>query len=674
MPTTLPAAGNPHQNPERFNAEAGEWHGIYVPALPKPTIEVTFLDPDTLPPLDGTGMPVFRAIIQDTVDIFTAELANVGPDVGLTVMKPPANLKASAHLAIPAHKLDKLYGQSAMDGLTEEIQADFARNAVNALEVEGSFINIRLDEAVINRRVLSDIDEYGDNYGSNDTGSGKLVVVDLSSPNIAKQMHVGHLRSTVIGESLSRILKFNGYDVVRDNHVGDWGTQFGLLGRAVELWGSEVEEYLQSPDNARQIEGLLKLYVRINTQIAEEKEASVAHIAAQVADGTLTEKEAEPLRKEQEHSELQDAGREWFVKLEAGDTNAVDFWKWSSDLSMLEFDEVYDKLGSKFEYVMGESVYEHSNQSVITAFKEAGLTYVDDKGVVKIKPSKKKGDALGIQKPDGSSLYGTRDLATIAARMRWFKPDKIVYVVGGDQNEYFINLFDGMHQYIEGKGEQLDLVHVSFGAVELPEGPMSTRKGNVVALRDVISGLEDKVRPKVTSNMEQRGIELEPNEIEHIVGKVAVGSLVYYDLKGSTKRKIVYDPEEVTSFEGNSGASLQYAVARINSLLSKAEYVPSSVDHDAFDGSHDVPEHALLEQLGYFPDAVKAACEKYEPSIVSEYLVRVTSLYNGLLEKTRILDNPDAKKRKLLLQVSAATRQVLTNGLGLLSIPIVEKM
>jgi arginyl-tRNA synthetase len=305
------------------------------------------------------------------------------------------------------------------------------------------------------------------------------------------------------------------------------------------------------------------------------------------------------------------------------------------------------------------------------------LTFVDEKGVVKVTPSKKKGDALGIQKPDGTSLYGTRDLATIAARMKWFNPARIIYVVGGDQKEYFSNVFDSMYRYLGTRDvPRPDLVHVWFGAVELPEGPMSTRRGTVVPLRDVIGIMEDKVRPKVKSNFETRGVQLKPGELEKATGEVAIGSLIYYDLGGSSSRKIVYDADKITSFEGNTGAGLQYTAARINSVLETAGYDRAAHnDQNNWDFSHEtVTENELVLRLGSFPDIVKAAADKYEPSIISEFLVQVASDYNSLLETTRVIDNPDPYVRARLLDVSAATRQILKNGLRMLNISVPDRM
>ncbi|MCA9324137.1 arginine--tRNA ligase [Candidatus Saccharibacteria bacterium] len=651
----MPASGR-IQNPEAFHAESGMWHGIIVPELPSPEIPVRFIDPNTLPNADEVGMVGIKNVLGELAASYTEQ--QFPGSKRLPVNRPPDNVASDAQLAIPAHAIAKLHGQEAAKQIAGQLRSK-GTQYVREARVDGSFINVELDRNAVGRKVLQDILTLGDTYGANRDGDGKLIVMDVSSPNIAKEMHLGHLRSTVIGEALRRIMMFNGFNVIRDNHVGDWGTQFGLLGRAVELWGDEVKDYLTSPDPSRQVQGLLQLYVKINVQIANEKAVS--------PDG---------------RSALEDAGRAWFVKLENGDEDAVKFWRWASQLSMKEFNEIYEQLGTQFEYILGESVYESSNQSVIEAFKQAGLTFVDDKGVVKVKPSRKKGDALGIQKPDGTSLYGTRDLATIAARMLWFDPDRIVYVVGGDQNEYFANVFDSMGQYLDAKGvaHKPDLHHVSFGAVELPEGPMSTRKGNVVPLRDVVEILKENVRERVYRNLDRRETQLSTPEVEEIIGKVAIGSLIYYDLKGATKRKIVYDPDEVTSFEGNSGASLQYTVARINSILENAGFNLQDAAQTfedttvAMDVMSNDGVARLVDTLGYFSESVRTAATRYEPSVISEYLVQVASQFNGLLEQIRIIDNPDSRIKQQMLLVAAATRQVMMNGLSLLNIPVANRM
>lgn len=625
----------------RIETEAGTWRGILVPELPEPELPPIYLPGDRLPAPDTTGMDAFRSRVADA-------LAMTRPDTSLAITTPPAKMDTDAHLSIPAHKLLKQDGESGVDNLHTDLERILAFDT--SVERSGAFLNVTFSPDDLGRTILGDIFEYGDRYGSTNVGNSDVVVMDVSSPNIAKEMHLGHLRSTVIGEAIRRILGFTGYNVIRDNHVGDWGTQFGLLGRAVELWGDDVSEYLESEDPATQVKGLLQLYVKINKQVAEEKDAS--------DDG--------------ETSQLEDDARAWFVKLEEGDEEAVKFWKYASELSMLEFQEIYDELGSEFEYILGESVYEGSNQAVIQAFKDAGLTFLDEKGVVKVTPSKMKGDALGIQKPDGGSLYGTRDLATIAARMRWFDPAKIVYVVGSDQNEYFVNLFDAMQQYI-GDPDILDLVHVSFGPVEGADGPMSTRKGTVVAMRDVIQLLKDKIEPRVLENYERNGVVATSDEVEQTVQQVAIGALVHYDLHGASKRKIIYDPEEITKFEGNTGPHLQYTVARINSLLERSEYTGASDEQWTF-SSDDSIVNDLVLTLGDLPSAVRNAGEKYEPYLLTEYLHKLASAYNRLWVQEKIDKNPNPERRSMLLDISAATRQVLQTGLGLLNIPLPEKM
>lgn len=620
--------------------QTGNIEAIYVPELPEANLAVEPTDYTKLPPPQSTGLGVYNIA-------FSSELR----DMGITLPVIAARPTIDADFAIPAHKLASERGETALTEIAARVGDRYSEVETS---VDGSFINFKINREILGGIVLDEIESLGPLYGSNSGGQGEVIVIDTSSPNIAKQMHLGHLRSTVIGESLSRILQFNGYTTIRDNHVGDWGTQFGLLGRAVELWGDEVPQ-LTSDNPAEQVSGLLELYVRINQEIAIQKTQS-----------------------ETDTSELEDAGREWFLKLEQDDPEAIEFWRWASNVSMLEFEQIYQALGVNFEYVLGESVYQTSLESTIRAYKEAGLTFVDQKGVVKVTPSKSKADALGIQKPDGASLYGTRDLAALEARLRWFNPEKILYVVGAEQEAYFSNLFDAFKQYSNLNGQNIDAQHIKFGKVTLPEGVMSTRKGNVVFLIDVLNTYREAALEKVQANMERRGISITDEEIIEIAEQVAIGALVYFDLHGSAARDIIYDPADAVSFEGNTGPSLQYTVARINALLGKVddaelEYVDSAtVQIDESEAGETTSE--LIVELSKFPDIVQKAAEKYEPSIVSEYLHQLSTKFNRFYKVNPVLQDHNANTRHTKIQLCKATRQVMTNGLHLLNIPSPEKM
>lgn len=623
-------------NGEMLNVSPQMFHGIIIPELSLPDNEIKEANLDLLPDYGSHGLAKYVCALELKLDESDFN--------ELAVMDANQNLPAD--MAIPAHRLVKSRGQQALAELVNVLSDgdDWG------VETRGSFINFSIDRQKLTIETLSEIEALGSLYGANSHGQGEKVILDTSSPNIAKQMHLGHLRSTVIGESLSRILCSNGYTTIRDNHVGDWGTQFGLLGRAVELWGEEVPA-LQSEEASDQVKGLLELYVRINQAIAEEK------------------------TNNQGESQLEDAGREWFANLEQGDERAIDFWRWASNVSMLEFEEVYSALGVSFEYTLGESVYQSSLGSTIQAFKNRGLTYVDDKGVVKVKPATNRQDALGIQKPDGASLYGTRDIATLAARLVWFDPKKILYVVGDDQGAYFSNLFEAFKQFAPDETEDVDIEHVKFGKVTLPEGSMSTRRGNVVFLIDVLNKYREAAIKRVSQNLSERAIEASESDIEEIAEKVAVGSLIYFDLMGSASREITYNPDSLVTEEGNTGASLQYSVARINAIMEKANQddidislaeINLLIEGQAGDES---PESELVFCMSQFPAVVRKAAIKYEPSLVAEYIHKLASAYNKFYAERAILNEPNRDARLTRLKLTKATRQVMINGLNLLNIP-----
>lgn len=611
--------------------------GFFLPERPVARLEVDFSQHEGLPNADDYYIPHIRATIKDTLGALKLDY--------LTVIN--ANKNSGADLAIPAHKFVSDQPDD-LEELTKQLQ-----NALGSVQVktEGSFINMCFDRTEAAIAVVGQVLELGENYGMNNSGQGKVTVLDVSSPNIAKEMHLGHLRSTVIGEALARILQANGNVTIRDNHLGDWGTQFGMLGHAYDLWADQIPE-LASEET--QVSGLLKLYVRINNEIAKQKE-----------------------EHPDQESELEQAGRAWFAKLEQGDPGANELWRWAYDLSLKEFEQVYRILGVDFEYMLGESLYATFNEDVYRVFVNAGIAEHDDKGRLQIQPSNVKLPPLTIRKSDGSSLYGTRDLACLVARKEWFKPEEVIYVVGDEQEEYFKQLFDGFEQLGHGHEDMPGLTHVGFGPVELPTGKMSTRAGNVVILADVINEVRERAYAQVSQNMSQRGVDMTSRELADIADAVSVGAIIYYDLKQAPGRKIVFNWDEALSFTGNTGPYLQYTNARLNTLLEKYSMHYSDEANEDVDLTvleQDEANRDLVMLLGEFPEAVKLAGEKLNPTIVAELLYKIAHSYNGYYTNNRVIDEPSKDVRKSRILLAAAVQQTLRNGLTMLNIPMPLRM
>lgn len=633
--------------------EHTEAFGITIPPLPPSEIPIRRPDLERFPTL--IEYPWNR--IQHQVGLRIALIT----DSRLPLIPAPPNIRAD--FAVPTHSAAKIRGESPRDlagRIKEELSADPISQVVKAESTDSGYVNFEVDPAVLGREVLGNIEGMGDNYGNQNIGGGKVIVLDCSSPNVAKYMSVGHLRSTVIGESLARIYAAGGYTTIRDNHLGDWGTQFGMLGRAKELWGEEIDS--QMPD-ADPVDKLYALYVKINEEVRTEKAQDVEKLRLEHPE--LDERSL----KKMASSALEQEGRDWFTRLEQGDPEARTLLKEATGQSLLEFRRVYEILGTEYEYLLGESFYEQMLPGVIGAFTKKGIATNDDTGAVSVDfPQDSHLNRLVIQKSDGSSLYSTRDLATLAARTAWFNPDKILYVVGADQKEYFREVFAAFGQLAQGKGPALE--HTYFGMISLPEGKMSTRKGNVVFLEDVLSQAIAKAKIKV----EESGRGMSEEEIEAVAKQVGVGAVIYMDLGQGRERNIKFDMEQALSLEGNSAPYIQYAHARARSLLRRADEASIEVDHET-DPEFDLQiEVDLVKQLAQFPDAIARALQSNEPSIIAAYTYRVAELFSKFYNGTYVVGETDPVIRNTRLRLTSAAAQVIKNGLNLLGIEAPEKM
>lgn len=507
--------------------------------------------------------------------------------------------------------------------IAEEIAGKLHSTLFEKIENEGPYINFFINRPLLNKMVLDEIIEKGEDYGKSDMGHGENVVIDFSSPNIAKAFHIGHLRSTVIGNSIRNIFDYLGYNTIAVNHLGDYGTQFGMLITAYKLWGDEEAV------KANPIPELLKLYVRIN-QEAEENE------------------------------ELKVESREWFKKLEDKDEEAVELWNFFKNESLKEFNRVYDMLGIEFDSFAGEAFYSDKMGPVIKELEEKNLLEESDNAYIVNLEEYDMPPAL-VKKSDGSTLYTTRDLAAAMYRKNEYDFYKNIYVVGNQQILHFKQLFKILE--LMDKEWAKDCVHVTFGMVSLPEGTMSTRRGNVIYLEDVLLTAIEKTEKII----EDRDIK----DKDQLAADIGIGAVVFQELFNDRNRDYVFDWDKLLSFEGETGPYVQYTHARIASLLRKGEFDPSLNVKDELLTTED--EYQILKSIYSFGETVIDAKEKYQPFYVTRHIVNLAQLFNKYYGNTPILvEDEDLKNARLML--CYAVKTVIKNGLAILGIKSPEKM
>ena len=495
--------------------------------------------------------------------------------------------------------------------------------------VKPGFINFFLSKHVFINE-LKEILKEKESYGSSNIGRNKTIIIDYSAPNIAKPFGVGHLRSTIIGQAIYNLYKFLGYKVIGDNHVGDWGTQFGKLIYAIKNWG-EKEKIDKNP-----IKELNNLYVKFHKEL-----------------------ELKP--------ELAEEGRRWFKKLEEGDKEAKRIWKKCTDWSFKEFNRIYKLLGIKIDIALGESFYQSILKDVIKRALDKKVA-VKSRGALIINFPDNVLPPLMIQKSDGATLYSTRDLATIKYRREKFKPSKIVYEVGADQVLYFRQLFFAAE--LLGWGKKEDYIHVAHGMVRLLTGRMRTRKGEVVLLEEV---LQEAVK-RAEKIVKEKNPKLEQKERNKIAKVVGIGAVKYNDLFHHYSRDIIFDWKKVLNLKGNSGPYLQYTYTRAASILRKANIKKQEFEN--FKGAelkHN-EELSLVKLLSQFPEVVERAAKNYSPNLICNFLFELAQGFNNFYELLPVLKakTEDLKKSRLALVVGAS--QVIQNGLNLLGIESLEKM
>lgn len=559
-------------------------------------------------------------------ELIASELAKVidslDQDAILNLLEQPKSSDLG-DIAFPAFSLAKVE-RKAPQAIAADIAEKIDQSAFEKVVATGPYVNFFLDKSKISDQVIKSVIEAGADYGQQDEGHGQNITIDLSSPNIAKPFSVGHLRSTVIGDALSNIFRKMGYNTIKINHLGDWGKQFGLLMVAYKKWGSKEAV------EANPIDELLKLYVRINAEIENDPE-------------------------------LDEEGRKWFKKLEDGDPEATELWQWFRDESLVEFNRLYDELGVSFDSYNGEAFYNDKMDEVVDILTEKGLLQESQGAqVVNLEKYGIEHPAL-IKKSDGATLYITRDLAAALYRKRTYDFAKAIYVVGNEQSAHFKQLKAVLKEM--GYDWSDDMTHVAFGLVTKNGKKLSTRKGNVILLEPTIAEAVNRAQAQI----EAKNPNL-PNK-EAVAHAVGVGAIKFYDLKTDRMNGYDFDLDAMVSFEGETGPYVQYAHARIQSILRKANFTPSA---DTTYSLNDVESWEIIKLIQDFPRIINRASDNFEPSIVAKFAISLAQAFNKYYAHTRILDESPERDSRLALCYATAT--VLKEALRLLGVEAPDEM
>lgn len=530
--------------------------------------------------------------------------------------------------AFPCFRLAKTLKKSPQaiaEEIKEKIKID--NNVVEKIEVLGGYINFYINKKLLAKEVLEEIANK-EEYGKSEIGKGKNIVIDYSSPNIAKPFHIGHLRTTLIGNSLYRIYKYLGYKTIGVNHLGDYGTQFGKMIEAYKMWGQEYDLTVDP------INKLMDMYVRIND-----------------------------LCKEDEN--VLERCRENFRLLEAGDKYCTDLWNKFKDVSMVEFNKIYDVLNVKFDSYNGEAFYADKTDEVIQKLEEKGvLTDSEGAKIVDLTDVGIKTPCL-IQKANGSSIYATRDLAAIMYRAKTYDFDKCLYVVAYEQNLHFKQIF-AVARYLVDEKYVKGLEHVSYGMVALPSGRMSTRLGNVVKIEDLINGTIEKAEEIIS----EKNPDLE--EKEEVAKKVGIGAIIYNTLSTANIKDQIFDWNTALNFQGETGPYIQYTYVRTQSVLSKVEEMPKFKDIN-IEKLQDEYSINVLKTIYNFEDILTQVTNKEEPSILARYLIDLAKAFSNFYNENKIIGE-EKELQDARIYLTSAVGKVLKIGGYLLGMEMPNKM
>ncbi|MBU3183845.1 arginine--tRNA ligase [Clostridium estertheticum] len=532
--------------------------------------------------------------------------------------------------AFPCFQLSKVM-RKAPNMIAKDLKEKIEKDGFEKIECFGPYLNFFLDKGAFIKNTVEKILDEGENYGSSKIGEGKNIVVEYSSPNIAKPFHVGHLFTTVIGNSLYKILSFEGYNCTGINHLGDWGTQFGKLIYAYKNWVDE-DALVSEP-----IKELLRIYVKFH------EEADL--------DPTLNEQ-----------------AKMYFKKLEDGCDEEVELWTKFRDVSLVEFKKLYETLNVKFDSYAGESFYCDKMDDIIKDIDAKGLL-VDSNGAKVVMLDEYNIPPCIIKKSDGATIYATRDLAAATYRKKTYDFYKNIYVVGKDQALHFKQVFTTLK--LMGNKWADDCVHVPFGTVRFADKKLSTRKGDVIFLDELLN----QAVAKTLEVINEKNPELENKE--DVAKKVGIGAIVFTYLKNHRERDIVFNWEEMLSFDGETGPYVQYTYARAKSILRKVEETSKNNETDIeldYNKLNSKEEFELVKQLEGFQKSILFAIDKLEPSMVTRYVIDVAKAFNKFYNQYNISNLKDEADKKAKIKMVEATCQVIKNALGLIGIEVVDRM
>ena len=538
--------------------------------------------------------------------------------------------KTMGDYAFPCFRLAKTL-RKAPNLIAQDVAAQLAASEIlEKVEAVGPYVNMFVDKAWRAECILSQVEEAekeGRAFGSSEVGKGKTVVMDYSSINVAKPFHIGHLRTTVIGNSISRILQFMGYQTVSINHLGDWGTQFGKMVVAYRKWGhpEEVEK--------KGVRGLLELYVRFHEEAEKDPE-------------------------------LEEAARAAFTSMEQGDEETLKLWKMFVDISLKEVERVYQMLDVKFDSYLGESFYYDKTDELIQILKEKNLLQ-ESEGAQIVDLSEENMPPCIILKKDGSTLYATRDIAAAMYRKKTYDFDKCLYITGMEQILHFSQWFKVCEKI--GFPWSKDLVHIPYGLVSLEGGKLSTRGGNVIFLEDLLKEAVQKTK----EIMMEKNPDLE--NMDEVAEQVGVGAVVFHDLFNNRIKDVTFSWDQVLNFDGETGPYVQYTFARASSILRKAQWNPA--EQEAIDMSALTDEYSqeILKLIETFPKRVEEACQKWEPYMITRYTVALATAYNKFYHENSIL-TAEEKVKKARLKLTYVVTQMIKQGLYLIGVKAPEKM
>jgi len=566
---------------------------------------------------------VMNRFIEDIIGILSREVNLPTEEIGELVEIPPD--PKLGDYAFPCFVLSKGW-KKPPEQIAKDLASQLkATELIREIYSIGPYLNFRVNRSKLAEFVLTRIYEQETDYGSDDEGRGKTIVIDFSSPNIAKPFGIGHLRTTVIGNALYHIYKKLGYEVVRINHLGDWGTQFGKVILAYKMWGDE-REFLKDP-----ISTLYDLYVRFHRE-AEKDPA------------------------------LEEKARIWFKRLEDGDKEAKTLWEKFREYSLEEFKRVYRMLGIEFDSYAGESFYEKFMEETIQKIKAKGLARISQDALI-VDLEKFDLPPCLLKKKDEATLYATRDIAAAIYRYNTYRFHKSLYVVGSAQKLHFQQVFKVLE--LLGYPWAKDCVHVDFGWIKFKQKMMSTRKGNIILLEDVLNRSIQLARKII----EEKNPDLQNKD--EVAREVGIGAVIFADLSTRRNKDIDFDWDQVLSFDGETAPYVQYTHARLCSLLRKyGKPIQKDIDYEVFSTEE---ETSLIKLLEDFPRRIKSAGQNYEPAFICSHLIDLCSTFNRFYQRERIITGDERSTRARMLLVKAI-QSTIKSGLSLLGIKAPERM